>query len=186
MPGSPSLSGSIRHAQVRIVTHLSEKYKKLRTPGTGSSVREAGLAQLDDIVGAVLKKLKDTGLDDNAVFVSAPTTGANRLTRTVAGDARLQAEKGDRCWRKLCRAPCIIRWPGKVPAGKVKTRSSPAWIDLRTFVAAAGNPNIADGLVNRGKQLRRPDAQGPSTTATTSSTSSPERSIEAAGDLLFR
>src|SRR6201991_1015098 len=44
--------------RMHVVTHLSEKYEKTRTPQNGWSIQEAGMAQLDDIVGGVLKKLK--------------------------------------------------------------------------------------------------------------------------------
>ena len=47
--------------RMHIVTHLSEKYEKLRTPQNGWSIHEAGMAQLDDIVGSVMKKLEDMG-----------------------------------------------------------------------------------------------------------------------------
>jgi hypothetical protein len=36
---------------MHVVTHLSEKYEKLRTSENGWTIYEAGMAQLDDIVG---------------------------------------------------------------------------------------------------------------------------------------
>ena len=49
------------------------------------------------------------------------------------------------------RAAAIIRWLGKVPAGKVRIISGPDWFP--TFVAAAGDPNIVDKL-KKGKSTR--------------------------------
>jgi arylsulfatase A-like enzyme len=46
----------------------------------------------------------------------------------------------------------IIRWPGKVPAGKVENAIISGLDWFPTFVAAAGNPNIVDEL-KKGKQL---------------------------------
>src|SRR5438093_7875821 len=43
--------------RMHIVTHLSDKYEKMRTPENGWTIHEAGMAQLDDIVGAVMKYL---------------------------------------------------------------------------------------------------------------------------------
>src|SRR5215469_8669330 len=40
--------------RMHVVTHLSDKYEKMRTPENGWSVQEAGMAQLDDIVGSVM------------------------------------------------------------------------------------------------------------------------------------
>ena len=48
--------------------------------------------------------------------------------------------------------PSIIRWPGKVPAGKVENGIISGLDWFPTFVAAAGNPNIAEEL-RKGKQL---------------------------------
>ena len=50
------------------------------------------------------------------------------------------------------RAPAMIRWPGKVPAGKVENGIFSGLDWFPTFVAAAGNPNIADEL-KQGKVL---------------------------------
>ena len=50
------------------------------------------------------------------------------------------------------RAPMILRWPGKVPAGKVENGIVSGLDWFPTFVAAAGNPNIAEEL-KKGKQL---------------------------------
>ena len=47
--------------RMHVVTHLSPKYEKMRTPENGWSIQEAGMAQLDDIVGSVMKNLKDNG-----------------------------------------------------------------------------------------------------------------------------
>ncbi len=40
----------------------------------------------------------------------------------------------------------MIRWPGKVPAGKVENGIISGLDWLPTFVAAAGNPNIVEEL----------------------------------------
>src|SRR5712691_772512 len=45
------------------VTHLSPKYDALRNSRNGWTIHEAGMAQLDDDVGLVMKKLKDMGVD---------------------------------------------------------------------------------------------------------------------------
>ena len=46
----------------------------------------------------------------------------------------------------------IIRWPGKVPAGKIENGITSGLDWFPTFVAAAGNPNIVDEL-KKGKQI---------------------------------
>ena len=50
------------------------------------------------------------------------------------------------------RVPALIRWPGKVPSGKVENGLFSGLDWFPTFVAAAGNPNIVDEL-RAGKEL---------------------------------
>jgi arylsulfatase A-like enzyme len=50
------------------------------------------------------------------------------------------------------RVPCIVRWPGKVSAGKVENSIISGLDWFPTFLAAAGNPNITEEL-KAGKQL---------------------------------
>ena len=50
------------------------------------------------------------------------------------------------------RAPAIVRWPGKVPAGKVENGIISGLDWFPTLVAAAGNPNIVAEL-KQGKKL---------------------------------
>src|SRR5215470_4829946 len=47
--------------RMHVFTQLSERYQKMRTPENGWTVYEAGMAQLDDIVGSVMQHLKDKG-----------------------------------------------------------------------------------------------------------------------------
>ena len=50
------------------------------------------------------------------------------------------------------RVPCIVRWPGKVPAGKVENGIISGLDWFPTLVAAAGDPGIVDEL-KQGKKL---------------------------------
>jgi arylsulfatase A-like enzyme len=50
------------------------------------------------------------------------------------------------------RVPCIVRWPGKVPAGKVENGLMSGLDWLPTFAAAAGNADIIAEL-KQGKTL---------------------------------
>jgi arylsulfatase len=137
--------------RMHVVTHLSEKYEKMRTSENGWSVSEAGMAQLDDIVGAVMKKLKDEGLDGNTIVAFSTDNGAENFTWPDGGQTPFAGGKGT-VMEGGFRAPAIIRWPGKVPAGKVANGLISGLDWFPTFVAAAGNPNVVDEL-KKGKQL---------------------------------
>jgi arylsulfatase len=138
-------------SRMHVVTHLSEKYEKMRTPENGWGVYEAGMAQVDDIVGSVLKKLKDDGLEDNTIVVFTTDNGAECFTWPDGGQTPFAGEKGT-VLEGGFRVPCILRWPGKVPAGRVENGIISGLDWFPTFVAAAGDPNIVEEL-KKGKQL---------------------------------
>jgi arylsulfatase A-like enzyme len=137
--------------RMHVVTHLSDKYEKMRTPENGWTIEEAGMAQLDDIVGAVLQKVKDMGLDDNTIIVFSTDNGAENFTWPDGGQTPFAGGKGTALEGGF-RVPAIVRWPGKVPAGKVENAIVSGLDWFPTFVAAAGDPNIVDEL-KQGKQF---------------------------------
>jgi arylsulfatase A-like enzyme len=137
--------------RMHVITHLSEKYEKLRTPENGWSIEEAGMAQLDDIVGAVMKYLKDNGLEDNTILGFTTDNGTENFSWPDGGQTPFAAGKGT-VMEGGFRVPMILRWPGKVPAGKIENGIVSGLDWFPTFVAAAGNPNIAEEL-KKGKQL---------------------------------
>jgi arylsulfatase A-like enzyme len=138
-------------SRMHVVTHLSDKYRKMRTSENGWGVYEAGMAQLDDVVGGVMKKLKDLGIDDNTILVFSTDNGAENFTWPDGGQTPFAGGKGT-VLEGGFRVPCILRWPGKVPAGKVENGIMSGLDWFPTFVAAAGNPNIVDEL-KKGKKL---------------------------------
>lgn len=137
--------------RMHVVTHLSPKYEAMRTPENGWTIEEAGMAQIDDIVGSVMQKLKDAALDDNTIVVFTTDNGTENFTWPDGGQTPFAGGKGT-VLEGGFRVPCIIRWPGHVPAGKVENGIISGLDWFPTFVAAAGNPGIADEL-KQGKQL---------------------------------
>ena len=103
------------------------------------------------IVGSVMKKLKDMGVDDNTIVVFTTDNGAENFTWPDGGQTPFAGGKGTALEGGF-RVPAIMRWPGKVPAGKVENGIFSGLDWFPTFVAAAGNPNIVDELI-KGKQI---------------------------------
>jgi arylsulfatase len=137
--------------RMHVITHLSDKYEKMRTPENGWSIEEAGMAQLDDIVGSVLRYLKDQGLDDNTIVAFSTDNGAENFTWPDGGQTPFAGAKGT-VMEGGFRVPAMIRWPGHVPAGKVENGLMSGLDWFPTFVAAAGNPNIVEEL-KQGKEF---------------------------------
>jgi len=105
--------------RMHVFTYLSEKYENMRTPENGWTISEAGMAQLDDIVGAVTKKLDADGLANNTIVAFSTDNGAENFTWPDGGQTPFAGGKGT-AMEGGFRVPCIVRWPGRVPAGNVE------------------------------------------------------------------
>jgi arylsulfatase len=138
-------------SRMHVVTHLSDKYNKLRNAENGWTVSEAGMAQLDDIVGSMLKKLDDLGVADNTIVVFTTDNGAENFTWPDGGQTPFAGGKGT-VLEGGFRVPCIVKWPGHVPAGKVENDILSGLDWFPTLAAAAGDPNVVDE-VKKGKRF---------------------------------
>ena len=113
----------------------------------GWTISEAGMAQLDDIVGATMQKLKDLGVDENTIVVFTTDNGTEVFTWPDGGQTPFAQSKGT-VMEGGFRAPAMIRWPGHVPAGTGGKRTSSLASDwFPTLLTAAGNPNITEQLL---------------------------------------
>jgi arylsulfatase A-like enzyme len=93
--------------RMHVFTYLSEKYENMRTPENGWTISEAGMAQLDDIVGAVTKKLDADGLANNTIVAFSTDNGAENFTCPDGGQTPFAGGKVLR-WRaaSACPASC--------------------------------------------------------------------------------
>ncbi len=137
--------------RMHIVTHLSPKYEAMRNSDNGWSEEEAGMAQLDDDVGLMMKKIKDMGVDDNTIVVFTTDNGTEVFTWPDGGQTPFAQSKGT-VLEGGFRVPCLLRWPGHVPADSVQNGIFSGLDWLPTFVAAAGNPNVSQELL-KGKTI---------------------------------
>ena len=136
--------------RMHVFTHLSPKYKALLGKDN-YGLQEAGMAQFDDIVGSVMTKLKEMGVDENTIVLVTTDNGTEVFTWPDGGNTPFKGTKGMTTEGGF-RSPAVIRWPGKIPAGKVENGITSGLDWLPTLVAAAGNPNISDEL-KAGKKL---------------------------------
>jgi arylsulfatase len=132
--------------RMHVVTHLSPKYEAMRTAENGWTVYEAGMAELDDEVGAVMKYLKDKGLEDNTIVVFTTDNGAEPFTWPDGGQTPYAGDKGT-VMEGGFRVPCILRWPGHVPTDSIQNGIFSGLDWFPTFLAAAGNTTITEDLL---------------------------------------
>ena len=170
--------------RMHIVTHLSDKYEKLRNSKNGWSIQEAGMAQLDDIVGATMQKLKDMGVDDNTIVIFTTDNGTETFTWPDGGNTPFKGQKGT-IYEGGFRAPAMIRWPGHVPAGYGRERHHlrPRLVpDLRRRRRQPEH----QGRTAEGQEDRRPDLQEPSRQLQPAGHDHRQRAVGPPRDLLLR
>jgi arylsulfatase A-like enzyme len=132
--------------RMHVFTYLSAKYQAKMNYESNYGLEEAGIAQMDDDIGDLLKHLDDIGVADNTIVIFTTDNGAEVFTWPDGGMTPFRATKGT-VFEGGFRVPAIIRWPGRVPAGKVENGMMSGLDWFPTLVAAAGNPNITQQLL---------------------------------------
>src|SRR5262249_15031084 len=132
--------------RMHVFTYLAAKYQAMMNFKSNYGVEEAGMAQLDDSVGALLKHIDDIGETNNTIVIFTTDNGAEVFTWPDGGMTPFKGTKGT-AYEGGFRAPCIIRWPGKVKPGSVQNGIFSALDWFPTLVAAAGNSGITDDLL---------------------------------------
>jgi arylsulfatase A-like enzyme len=127
--------------RMHVFTYIPPKYQALMNPKSNYGLEEAGMAQLDDSIGALLKHLQDIGEADNTIVIFTTDNGAEVFTWPDGGMTPFKATKGT-SFEGGFRVPCIIRWPGKIKPGTVENGIFSGLDWLPTLADAAGNPDI--------------------------------------------
>jgi arylsulfatase len=132
--------------RMHVWTFLSKKYASMQNSQTNYGLEEAGMAQLDDNVGALLKHLDDIGVANNTIVIFTTDNGAEVFTWPDGGMTPFRATKGT-VFEGGFRVPCMIRWPGRIKPGSVENGLISGLDWFPTLAAAAGNANITQQLL---------------------------------------
>ncbi len=132
--------------RMHVFTYLPPKYQAIMDAKDNYNVEEAGMAQMDDSVGEILKHIEDIGEADNTIVIFTTDNGAEVFTWPDGGMTPFRATKGT-VFEGGFRVPAIVRWPGHVKPGAVENGIFSGLDWLPTLAAAAGNPDITKQLL---------------------------------------
>jgi len=135
----------LAHNMPHVPLHVSDKFRGKTPRGLYGDVIE----EIDWSVGQVMAALQRTGLEDNTWVIFTSDNGPWLSYGDHAGSAYPLREGKGTNWEGGTREPCIMRWPGKIPAGTESWQMLMS-IDLFPTVAKIIHANLPrheiDGL----------------------------------------
>ena len=100
--------------RMHVFTHLKPEAQGK----TGLGVYADGMAEHDAMVGQLLDRLKQLGIEDNTIVMYSTDNGAETFTWPDGGTTMFRGEKNTQ-WEGGYRVPVAIRWPGVIKPGTV-------------------------------------------------------------------
>jgi arylsulfatase len=95
----------------------------------------------------MLDLLDELGIADNTIVMYSTDNGAEEMTWPDGGTTPFRGEKNTN-WEGGYRVPCALRWPGVVAPGTISNAIGSHQDWLPTFLAAAGDPDITQKLLD--------------------------------------
>ena len=139
----------------------------------GKSTQRGGLfadviAEMDYRVGQILDAVKEAGVDDNTIVILSSDNATGGVVPQIGGSTNgpWRGDFFNTPFEGSMRAPAIVRWPGKVPAGIVTNEMLAAVDWLPTLAGMAGASNLVpkdrpiDGVDASAFMLGKSDTTG--------------------------
>jgi arylsulfatase len=149
----------VPHVMPHVPIAVSKDWKgKSRRGVYGDVVQE-----LDGSVGEILEALRRTGVEEDTIVIFTSDNGPFLSYGEHAGSPGPHREGKLTAFEGGVRMPCIVRWPGHVPAGTVSDEVVTAMDLFSTLLGFCGAPapeQKVDGLDLAPVFLGKPGAKG--------------------------
>ncbi len=137
----------LAHMHVHLPHYPPERFVRESENG----VYGAGVACIDWAADVLFHELKSLGLDDDTLVIFTSDNGS-RVHGEGGSNGPLRATKGT-TWEGGQRVPCIMRWPGKIPAGQTCSELTLS-MDFYPTLAAIGGAEVPTDRIIDGKDIR--------------------------------
>jgi arylsulfatase A-like enzyme len=124
-------------------THLADKNRGK----SGQDDYSDRMVVHDEQIGMMLDKVDELGIADNTIVMYSTDNGPENDSWPDGANTPYRSQK-DTNWEGAWRVPAFIRWPGKIKARLVLNGIVSHQDMLPTLLAAAGEPNINEKLLN--------------------------------------
>jgi len=138
----------VPHSMPHVPLHVSDKFAGKSKQGLYGDV----IMEIDWSVGQILSTLERLGLDRNTLVFFSSDNGPWLSYGDHAGSAKPLREGKGTTFDGGQREPCIMRWPGKIPAGAVCSEPCAMFDVLPTVAGLAGAEAPGDRVID-GKDI---------------------------------
>jgi arylsulfatase A-like enzyme len=138
----------VAHSMPHVPLHVSDKFKGKSPRGLYGDV----IMEIDWSVGQILQTLNRLGLDERTLVIFTSDNGPWLSYGDHGGSAGPLREGKGTMFEGGVRVPCIMRWPGKIPAGTA-TNELAATIDVLPTIAKLVGAKLPAGRIIDGKDI---------------------------------
>ena len=138
----------VPHTMPHVPLGVSEEFRG----SSGSGIYGDVMQELDWSTGRMLETLREQGLDDNTLVIYTSDNGPWLSKGAHGGSAGPLRSGKFTTWEGGFRMPCIARWPGQVPAGRICDAVC-STIDFVPTMAALAGASVPDDRTIDGKNI---------------------------------
>ena len=152
------LTPNAPHTPLQATKVYLDRYRHIEDDA--KRIYAAMVAAVDDYVGAVTAKLRETGLEENTLFVFLSDNGCAGYVVDSCSNGPLRGNKRY-YWEGGIRVPFIMKWPAGLPQGREYSQPVISLDLYATVTAAIGSEAAAQDSVNLLPYLRGQSAGAP-------------------------